>query len=382
MQMPGAGGSTPASNQWPPKLQQFVERAFKQCKSEYERECMQGTLKGVIQFMSSHQRLWSTDWDNYPLPRVANASGKVEGRTAKQQQMADAQKKKKRKHGAMAVNAGGDGESEQERQAREKRHRRFMDIERGGGGSTTPSAQAAADDDMKFISSEAIVGTCMEMEKMYIRLQSMPDPAQVRPERVLVRWAERLKHKYDTDEADWEWITDQFKAIRQDLHIQHIRNANAVSIYEVNARLALLEDDFAEFYKIQSYLAGLYAETGENENEPEFLSYRLFYWMLNDNTLDFTKDVRAMPKEQQQHDFILHARKVHEAVELSDYVTFFRLYEETPNLGKCIAKPLRGRIRLRALRVILRAYKPTVPLAFMQVCHILTSLAFVMIAHR
>jgi hypothetical protein len=27
---------------------------------------------------------------------------------------------------------------------------------------------------------------------------------------------------------------------------------------------------------------------------------RLFYWMLNTNTLDFTKDVRAMPKDLQQ----------------------------------------------------------------------------------
>ena len=38
---------------------------------------------------------------------------------------------------------------------------------------------------------------------MYIRLQSMPDPARVRAERVLVPWAERLQVKYDTDEADW-----------------------------------------------------------------------------------------------------------------------------------------------------------------------------------
>lgn len=33
----------------------------------------------------------------------------------------------------------------------------------------------------------------MVMEKMFIRLQSMPDPTTVRPEKVLVKWAERLQ---------------------------------------------------------------------------------------------------------------------------------------------------------------------------------------------
>ncbi|KAJ1484326.1 SAC3/GANP/Nin1/mts3/eIF-3 p25 family-domain-containing protein, partial [Baffinella frigidus] len=315
------GGAAPASNQWPPKLQLFVERAFKQCITEYERECMQTTLKGVIQYMSVSSKLWSTDWDTYPLPRVANASGKVDGRTAKQQQMAEAQKKKKRK---MPLMHSGEDETHQEKEAREKRHRRFMDMEGGGSKCTTTTNQLGGDEDQKFISSEAVVGTCMDMDKTYTRLQSVPDPDKVRPERVLARWAERLKEKYESEEHDWEWVTDQFKAVRQDLHIQHIRNAQAITIYESNGRLALLEDDFAEFYKamtiyesngrlalledhfaefykIQSYLAGLYSENaGETENEPEFLAYRLFYWMLNNNTLDFTKDVRAMPKDLQQ----------------------------------------------------------------------------------
>jgi hypothetical protein len=69
----------------------------------------------------------------------------------------------------------------------------------------------------------------------------MPDPARVWAERVLVPWAERLQVKYDTDEADWEWISNQFKAIRQDMVIQHIRSTNAITAYETNTRLALEE---------------------------------------------------------------------------------------------------------------------------------------------
>ena len=240
--------------------QSFVQKCFSACENEYERTCMASALKSIVQNAEKNNRLWVTDWDAQPIPRVANASGKTKGSQEKKSE-SHAQKFKKKKRGGVMA----DIENEAEKEAREKRHRRFIDRERGyvptGGGAH------GTDDDIKFMSSEAIVGTCMEMEKQYIRLQSMPDPSTVRPERVLVKWAERLKVKYDTDEADWEWISDQFKAIRQDMVIQHIRNANSVLVYESNGRLAMQEHDFGEFYKIQSYLMGLYADTRAKENE-------------------------------------------------------------------------------------------------------------------
>jgi hypothetical protein len=231
----------------------------------------------------------------------------------------------------------------------------------GGGGN------ADLDGETKFMSSEAVVGTCMEMEKMYIRLQSMPDPATVRPERVLAKWAERLQVKYETDEADWEWISDQFKAIRQDMVIQHIRSPSAVTAYETNGRLALQEQDWPEFHKIQSFLMGLYKDNADaRANEPEFMAYRLFYWMLMHNTVDLTKDIRNMEPALKKHPSIVHAVRLQQAAELCDYVAFFRLYSETPNMGKCIVDTLRDRIRTRALRVLLRSYKPSIPVDFVQ----------------
>lgn len=73
-----------------------------------------------------------------------------------------------------------------------------------------------------------------------------------------------------------------------------------------------------------------------------------------------------MSAEHKSDPAVRHALRVHTTVELSDYHTFFRLYRETPYLGKCIAKHIKNRIRSRALRVILRAYKPSVPLQFLQ----------------
>ena len=254
-----------------------------------------------------------------------------------------------------------------DREAREKRHKRFIDMERGYSAAAGGGGSNDLDGETKFMSSEAIEGTCMEMEKMYIRLQSMPDPSTVRPERVLVKWAERLQVKYDTDEADWEWISDQFKAIRQDMVIQHIRSASAVTVYETNGRLALLQQDYPEFYKVQSFLMGLYKDNqAATASEAEFMAYRLFYWMLNNNTVDMTKDIRNMPARVKKDPCVVHAVKLHQALELSDYVSFFRLYADTPNMGKCIVDTLRDRVRTRALRVVLRAYKPSIPIEFVQ----------------
>jgi hypothetical protein len=366
----------PPQDKWPPKLQTFVENSFKQCNGEYERTCMQNTLKMIIQNATKNNRIWSTDWDGQPLPRVTSlptGSIKTDNKkdssasSAKDDDRRGSNRQTRKMRRKIAEPEAGEADLEADREAREKRHKRFIEMERGNTGSSNAGMNNDLDGETKFMSSEAVVGTCMEMEKMYIRLQSMPDPATVRPERVLVKWAERLQVKYDTDEADWEWISDQFKAIRQDMVIQHIRSANAITAYETNARLALQEQDYPEFYKIQSFLMGLYKDNPDwRANEAEFMAYRLFYWMLNNNTVDMTKDIRNMDTQVKQHPCIKHAVRLHQALELSDYVSFFRLYSETANMGKCIVDTLRDRMRTRALRVVLRAYKPSFPVDFVQ----------------
>ena len=347
-----------------------MENSFKQCNGEYERTCMQNTLKAIIQNATKNNKIWTTDWDSQPLPRVSQLpTGSTKDSSSKKDYDEDKwvnkksnnNKKMRRKEYKEVAYADLDAD----REAREKRHKRFIDMERGY--TNAASGMTDLDGETKFMSSEAIEGTCMEMEKMYIRLQSMPDPASVRPERVLVKWAERLQVKYDTEEADWEWISDQFKAIRQDMVIQHIRSANAVTVYETNGRLALQEQDYPEFYKVQSFLMGLYKDNEDaRHNEHEFMAYRLFYWMLNNNTVDMTKDIRNMGLTLKKHRSVVHAIALHQALELSDYVSFFRLYAETPNNGKCIVDTLRDRMRTRSLRVMLRSYKPSIPVEFVQ----------------
>lgn len=76
-----------------------------------------------------------------------------------------------------------------------------------------------------------IVGTSESLEKRYLRITSMPDPTTVRPEQMLKKVLLWLKEKHKNGD-DYEYLSEQFRSIRQDLTIQHIKNAFAVEVYE------------------------------------------------------------------------------------------------------------------------------------------------------
>lgn len=42
-----------------------------------------------------------------------------------------------------------------------------------------------------------------------------------------------VQEKYETDEADWDWISDQFKAVRQDMIIQV---PNCLTLFQIMPR--------------------------------------------------------------------------------------------------------------------------------------------------
>ena len=89
--------------------------------------------------------------------------------------------------------------------------------------------------------ARVIVGTCASLEKKYFRLTTAPDPSQIRPEYVLKDAVEMLKEKWKSRTTDYAYICEQFKSIRQDLTVQHIRNAFTikVNIYLISFFLSL-----------------------------------------------------------------------------------------------------------------------------------------------
>ena len=62
-------------------------------------------------------------------------------------------------------------------------------------------------------------GTCTTVEKHYYRLTSAPDPADVRPEPVLKQALKLLKSKWENKTADYTYLDNQFRSLRQDLTV-------------------------------------------------------------------------------------------------------------------------------------------------------------------
>lgn len=58
---------------------------------------------------------------------------------------------------------------------------------------------------------------------MYLRITHAPDPSTVRPEPVLKKVLAFLQAKYKNG-TPYEYISEQFRSLRQDLVVQHIRN--------------------------------------------------------------------------------------------------------------------------------------------------------------
>ena len=113
---------------------------------------------------------------------------------------------------------------------KDKRAKRFEDERRE---YSPDSATPEAPDNKK-----PLIGRCMDLEKRYFRLTSAPNPDHVRPLHVLEKTLEMLKRKWRS-EANYSYICDQFKSLRQDLTVQHIKNDFVVTVYEIHARIAL-----------------------------------------------------------------------------------------------------------------------------------------------
>lgn len=92
-----------------------------------------------------------------------------------------------------------------------------------------------------------IKGTCTKLEKSYFRLTSAPEPSEVRPEEVLQITLNLMKKKWRNKEADYMYLDDQFRSMRQDLVVQRIQNAFTVKVYETHARIALEFADLDHF---------------------------------------------------------------------------------------------------------------------------------------
>jgi SAC3 family protein LENG8/THP3 len=195
-----------------------------------------------------------------------------------------------------------------------------------------------------------VIGRCEDLEKNYFRLTSAPKPETVRPLPILLKTLELLKSKWKKD-ANYTYICDQFKSLRQDLTVQHIKNEFTVTVYEIHARIALEKGDLGEYNQCQTQLRALY---GQNlgGHPMEFKAYRILYFMHTCNRTDMNDVLSELTLTDKTDRAVKHALEVRSALALGNYHRFFQLFLETPNMGAYLMDMFVARERLAALASI------------------------------
>jgi len=221
-------------------------------------------------------------------------------------------------------------------------------------------------------SETAVVGFCTDIEKDFYRLTSVADPSTVRPKNILQISLARLLEKRKKRECPYvPYICSQLKAIRQDLTIQHIKDAFTIEVYEAHARIALEEGDINEFNQCQTQLIELYKDLPKEGCQCEFSAYRILYSTFLQGKVGnelaiatMTGVLSALTEEHNQHKSVIHANRVRQAVEEQDYYRFFLLYKTVPNLGICLMKKMESDMRLVGLTRILSCIRPKVSVSY------------------
>lgn len=201
--------------------------------------------------------------------------------------------------------------------------------------------------------SGPVVGTCQDLEKRYFRLTAPPKPETVRPLPVLRKTLDLLKSKWK-GEKNYGYICDQFKSLRQDLTVQHIKNDFTVNVYEIHARIALERGDMGEYNQCQTQLRSLYKQK-LGGHPAEFLAYRILYFIYTCNYTDMNHVLSELTVADRQQPAVRHALETRSALALGNQHRFFQLYNETPNMGSYLMDMFLFRERMAALASICRA---------------------------
>uniref|UniRef100_A0A3B0NF52 SAC3/GNAP family-related protein, putative n=1 Tax=Theileria annulata TaxID=5874 RepID=A0A3B0NF52_THEAN len=140
-----------------------------------------------------------------------------------------------------------------------------------------------------LVKSKTIVGLSQELEKPYLRLTSEPNPLIVRPEPVLTK---SFKYVFDKflKNKNYVYIQEQFRSIRQDIQVQHLRTPFVIKVYTTNARLALLHNDLDQFNQCQTQLKHLLLSFNDCQLiQFEFELYYILYLSLQNMNMDLLR---------------------------------------------------------------------------------------------
>lgn len=402
---PQVAVSKPKKVEWPPAVRDYVRRAFDPASAiaGVSSQEMQTKLKDTISYYAERNMQDSIDWTTYPLPQqliqeeqrkaallspthngFANGLSSLHLHGANVQTNPSLSTLKKRKsqdsdelvqqtqatlppwrrtnlesrmtfvegpnEKRQKKTSSSDASSKLDPTELEKRRQRF-NLGKGDNNKTPPwGASKKEEDEMP---TGPVVGTNMALEKSYFRLTAPPKAETVRPLHVLERTLAMLTKKWRA-EKNYNYICNQFKSLRQDLTVQHIKNAFTVKVYETHARISLEKGDTGEYNQCQTQLKALYA-LNLGGNPAEFKAYRILYFVYTCNKTDMNDMLAELTPTDKTHPWIKHALDVRSALALGNYHKFFRLYLEAQNLGGYLMDLFIERERLAALANMSRA---------------------------
>lgn len=396
-------GDSSAHN-WPPSLQRFVSNSFIRASSlnDEEKVIFNHQLQKLMEMAIATNTIWKNDWELQHLPIfdkgnpnlqlvyfqnsdqvVNNVSHKVQNAQSSVNNARGQKENAKKSVGSHAIpnqteattdrNKSTDDYDSQERKKR--RMARF-------GSNSLSNASCQSYLIPKKRQDEPVVGLCQDLEKNYLRLTSEPDPLKVRPLNVLEKSYDYVLGKYRNSGFSYSYINNQFKSIRQDLTVQHIKNDFSIKVYETHARIALESKDLGEFNQCQSQLRYFYQLKKENEKidctfllpfELEFLCYRIVYMLLTANHSEINKlrlvVINSTNKDKGESSgtrffkYIAKAFQLQNCIIEGDYYTFFEIYDYFKNVSDAylvhhlLKYYLVSKERLKALYTISKAYK-------------------------
>jgi hypothetical protein len=388
---------------WSPDIKAYVRRAFEpdnEIKGVSQKD-MEIKLREIISFFAERGMQDTMDWSTHPLPQVLileerkqvaptqpvvgygfqnqtqpyvtptggltnyttipySPSSKRKSQDGEELQSAAADMRKANLQDR--VTFGNDSKRHKKNETaastskldqadKEKRKQRFGP---NSGTKSIPPRSSPRPDSDSDMSDGPVVGTNQSLEKSYFRLTAPPKAETVRPLPVLERTLAMLIKKWK-DESNYNYICNQFKSLRQDLTVQHIKNSFTVKVYESHARIALEKGDLGEYNQCQTQLKALYAQN-LGGHPAEFLAYRILYFVYTCNKSDMNDLLAELTPADKSQDAVKHALAVRGSLAIGNYHKFFRLYVQTSNMGAYLIDMFIGRERLQALANISRGY--------------------------
>ncbi|GIX65095.1 SAC3/GANP family protein [Babesia caballi] len=198
---------------------------------------------------------------------------------------------------------------------RQQRYERFK---------TQPGVQGVYN--FKPQKGHAVVGMCEALEKPYLRLTAEPNPAMVRPEHVLRK---AFRHVFDTfmRTGNYRYIEEQFRSIRQDVQVQHLRSPFVVKLYATNARVALVHGDLDQFNQCQTQLRHLSRRVeGFPVYRSEFDCYFLLYLSMQYMHMDVLRYLRGvLHSEFRRTSYFRYANSIRTFLSEGNFVEYFKV---------------------------------------------------------